>query len=401
MRDNAVAHRLAAMAEPIAFGAREDLRALDKAVGDARIVLLGEQSHGDGAAFEAKTQIVEHLHRNHAFDVLAFEADFYALERAWRETRTEADVAALAKHVYFFWRAGPQIDPLWDLVRHRLHSERPLAITGIDPRHSGAYPKAHVARSLEAHLALQSVPQGDTWPRFRTLLVDLLEQEYAHRVDAGDRMHFLESLPRLREQLTGADDDSSFWRQELSNLAWTARNAWGEGGRDEGMGRNLAWLAKERYPDKKIIVWAHNFHIVRSADALYAHHPPYAREWEDHPDTPLGEVAVREVGSEVRSIARIGGRGCPSPSAWSGDTSPRAELDPPLSGSLENELLALGVDHAYLDLTLEPEAFTMSGAEHAVPINAPWGRVFDGVIYLREMTGLGDTSIPHGPPVKR
>ena len=269
-----VASRLADIAEPITFGAHTDLRALDATIVDARIVLLGEQSHGDGAAFKAKTQIVEYLHLNHGFDILAFEADFYALEQAWRKTRSEADVAALAKHVYYFWREGPQIDPLWDLVRHRLHSERPLAITGIDPRHSGAYPKAQVAQSLETHLMQNSVRLDDDWPHFRALLVDLLEQEYAHRVDASDRMHFLESLLQLREQLTDTDDDSSFWRQELRNLAWTARSAWAFEGRDEGMGLNLAWLARERYPDKKIIVWAHNFHIVRSADALNAHHPP-------------------------------------------------------------------------------------------------------------------------------
>lgn len=65
--------RLAAMAEAVTFGPREDLGALDEAIGDSRVVLLGEQSHGDGAAFVAKTQIVEHLHRNLGFDVLAID----------------------------------------------------------------------------------------------------------------------------------------------------------------------------------------------------------------------------------------------------------------------------------------------------------------------------------------
>ena len=368
------------------------------AFGGSRVVLLGEQSHGDGAAFVAKTQIVEHLHRNLGFDVLAFEADFYALERAWRETHTEADVAALARHVYGFWREGPQMDPLWDLVRHRLRSERPLVITGIDCRHTGAYPKGQVAQALEAHLIRQGVPLDHAWPRFRILLVDLLEKEYRHSVDASDRMHFLDGLLRLREQLTGADDASNFWREELRNLAWTARNAWGFEGRDEGMGRNLAWLANARYPDKKIIVWSHNFHIVRSAGAVDANREPYAREREKYPDTSLGEVAVRELGSGVRSIALIAGRGWYTPNAWNGDISTRAELDPPPSHSLEAKLLALGVDYAYLDLANEPEAFTMSGTEHAVPMDAPWGRAFDGIFYLREMTGLEDPSDPRGPP---
>lgn len=59
----------------------------------------------------------------------------------------------------------------------------------------------------------QGVPLDHAWPRFRILLVDLLEKEYQHSVDASDRMHFLGGLLRPREQLTGADDASDFWRE--------------------------------------------------------------------------------------------------------------------------------------------------------------------------------------------
>lgn len=228
------------------------------------------------------------------------------------------------------WRKPRSSNTSTETSASTFSRSRPLVVTGIDPRHTGAYAKVEVAQALEERLGDRAIATDPDWPRFRELLVDLLEKEYGHRVDASDRAHFMEVRTRLREQLRGDDDETEFWRQELTNLAWTARNAWGMEGRDEGMGRNLVWLANQRFPHEGIVVWAHNFHIVRSAATLDANHPAYARQREKHPDTPLGEIAARELGTAVRSIAFVAGQGWYSPHAWSGDTTSRAEIGPPL-----------------------------------------------------------------------
>ena len=58
-----------------------DLAALGEAIGNSKIVMLGEQDHGDAPAFLAKTRLIKYLREKKGVDVfvLVFESDFFGL----------------------------------------------------------------------------------------------------------------------------------------------------------------------------------------------------------------------------------------------------------------------------------------------------------------------------------
>src|SRR5687768_4564334 len=68
-----------------------DLQPLKKILGNSRVVLLGEQSHGDGSVFLAKTRMIQFLHEEMGFGVLAFESGLYDCRRAWEALQAGED----------------------------------------------------------------------------------------------------------------------------------------------------------------------------------------------------------------------------------------------------------------------------------------------------------------------
>ena len=65
----------------------KDLQFLKETLENNRIVLLGEQSHGEGATFEAKVRLIKFLHQELNYEIVSFESGLYDNYKAFEKIK--------------------------------------------------------------------------------------------------------------------------------------------------------------------------------------------------------------------------------------------------------------------------------------------------------------------------
>ena len=115
-----------------------DLKPLMKAIGKSRIVVLGEQSHGDGATFLAKGRLIKFLHQKMGFDVLAWEAGLFNCKDMDSAVRDSAIPIqdAINRGIYPIWGTSAQVRPVFEYARSVAQTGRPLEMIGFDHQFS-------------------------------------------------------------------------------------------------------------------------------------------------------------------------------------------------------------------------------------------------------------------------
>jgi erythromycin esterase len=423
-----------------------DLEPIAAAIGKARVVQLGEPSHNAGTCFAAKARLIKFLHQRLKFDVVLWESGIYDVEPVEAGLRAGEDpVAAAQRGLLRNWSNSVECRPLFEYAQ-KTHQKsdstrRPLTMAGFDSALTS--PFANLATELRAFAKLPS--RLELQREATTAAEELIEavsaiSRYVEGLDAlhaslmkvgGDARkeaidrweretgtalrpnramleRFTASHARLTELLRANEREfaqasnprqAGFMRRVVESLSARATNLYQrfgsdappetDGGvaqqnlRDACNADNLRWLIERGYPGRKIIIWAHNAHVMNA----YYEAPAWKTIRLDpapHTMKPHGVFLADWLG---RDLYTIGFTAYEGEDGWKnlGAKPIPASSD----SSIEGRLKKLGHSLAFLDLNRARGAMRQAQVMRVpkydeVEISDP-SRPYDGLFFIARM----------------
>ena len=248
-----------------------DLAPLGEAIGDKRIVMLDELTHGEGNIYESKVRTVRYLHERKGFDLLVLESGLFDVTRLW-QSRLPLRANA-AGNIFYMYANSAEVWPLYDYLDAQRDAPGAMQLAGFDGRLSGTFSRRQLVTQLRERLLLRPLDEAQKQRLQHHLqqVQRLLDGQLA-TADAGARQVFLDDSQWLLQLLPAPDaehggdvfNSDGFWRRINASLQRMAEVAWQLRPFDEHdpvMAGNLQWLLEQAYPGRKAVVWGHYAHL--------------------------------------------------------------------------------------------------------------------------------------------
>ena len=361
---------IARQAEPLTWDPSDYDRLLD-AIGDARLVLIGEATHGTEEFYRQRAVISQRLIEEKGFHAVAAEADWPDAFRVNRYVRGVSDDASadealgdFQRFPQWMWR-NTVVRDFTEWLREHNDAQRD------DRRTAGFYGLDLYSLNASINAVIDYLdtadPEAATRARSRYSCFDQFAddaQAYGYAVSLNDTesceddvVAQLLEVQRHAAALTMKDgqlaEDAFFSAEQNARLVRNAEHyyrsmfrgrvsSWNL--RDSHMAdtldRLLAHLERRTGGPAKVIVWAHNSHLGDARATQMGH----AGEHN------LGQLARERYGRETFLIGQTTHRGTVTAAHEWGDPGERRRVRPGLEGSYE--ALFRDIEHDAFMLTL-------------------------------------------------
>jgi len=270
----------------------DDVQAIIDLVGEARVVLLGEATHGTHEFYRLRTEITKRLVHDRGFDAVAVEADWTDALRVSRYVQGGAEdtsaidaLAAFESFPRWVWRNAEAVELIewlrayndtipdtaarvgfFGLDLYRLRASMAAVVRCLDRADPAAAQRARLRYACfdnfgddpqhygyATSLGLTGACEAEVLRQLSAQCADIEARLHGDGIASGDELFYAQQKPRLMRNA-----------EPYYSVLYQARtDSWNE--RDTHMADTLdalqAHLGRRRGARGKVVVWAHNSHI--------------------------------------------------------------------------------------------------------------------------------------------
>ena len=244
----------------------DDLKPLKDLIGEARIVSLGECTHGSSEVFSIKHRMLEYLVKEKGFTIFSIEANMpeaYALNEYVIDGK--GDSKKLLAGMYFWtWYTQEVLDMIEWMKKYNETAVSKISFTGFDMQIPDVAIK--IVREYLSHNNPSLLPTLNEYD-------SLIRKKQTKKNEGNEKFKRLEThaqmiMDSLNAYKPKMYDKDFNWVLQNTRILWQyAANHFSNPSRDESMAANVKWILDEN-PTAKIVLWAHNGHIRKDNDGF-------------------------------------------------------------------------------------------------------------------------------------
>ena len=251
-----------------------NLKKLTQIIGSARIIALGEDTHGTSQFFNTKDQIVRFAAEKYKNVVFAMEANMPEAKRVndYITTGKGDPKAALAGMYFWTWDTQEVLNMIEWMRRYNETGKGKIEFWGFDMQTPNV-----AMKNVENFIHKYDAKFSDSLSFYYRDITDIFRSIY--RTNYQDKISYATTWYQSSNKVLNhliKDRKKYLKLVDSTDVDWIIQNARivvqgaetflpGKKTRDEEMALNAEWIISHSPKNAKIILWAHNGHISKSA----------------------------------------------------------------------------------------------------------------------------------------